>query len=216
MALFLYRKDLRHEISVISFGSGFGGIFSQATHIEDWWNPLRLTQTPIGIEDFLIGFSIGGICSVVYAILFNLKVEPNNFYFTKNGKNDRLLGNIFLLSFILLFFWMFYILNISSSYSVLISYLLGISVMLFFRRDLIQNSLISGLITLMLGSLIYYFLMLLFPGFINKFWYLPQVWYSKTFFDIPLGEYIWYFLTGAFIGPLYKFVRNKKTVRITP
>lgn len=213
LILFLSRKDLRHEMLAISIIFGLGGIVSEFTYTQDWWRPLIFTQTSVGIEDFVIGFLIGGICSVTYTVLFHLKLELNHFSLTKTIGRDRLFGNMFLIVFALFFLGMFYIFNLNSFYSTAISYLLGIIVIVFYRRDLIISSMISGIIILFLGSLIYYFLFLLFPYYIDKFWYLPKNWYSHLFLGVPLAEYIWFFLTGAFIGPLYKFVRNKKIVR---
>jgi len=72
---FIKRKDLRKEMLVISFLFGLGGLISELTHIQDWWQPLTITNTSIGIEDFLIGFAIGGIASVIYNFIFNKKIK---------------------------------------------------------------------------------------------------------------------------------------------
>ncbi len=86
--------------------------------------------------------------------------------------------------------------------------------MLFKRRDLLINSLVSGTLLLVLGIGIYLLLFLLYPDYIARFWFLPDVWFAKLFLGIPIAEYIWYFLTGAFIGPLYEFVEGLRTRRI--
>ena len=70
---------------------GFGGIVSEQTHTQDWWQPLTLTGTRIGVEDFLIGFAIGGIAAVIYAEAYRKKVsrihrgDPPAFSFVFRG-----------------------------------------------------------------------------------------------------------------------------------
>mgnify|MGYP001603403606 CR=1 FL=1 len=62
LALFTIRKDTRKEMIIISIIFGIGGIFSELVYIQDWWRPLTITRTPIGLEDFLFGFAMGGNC----------------------------------------------------------------------------------------------------------------------------------------------------------
>lgn len=214
LALFIHRKKIRGEMIFMSILFGFGGIISQITHLKDWWRPLTLTKTPIGIEDFIIGFSIGGIASIIYAELYHRKIKMKRLGSKEKDSKYYFLGNLFLASFAIVFLMIFYGLGANSFYSAVIAYLIGIFTIYWFRKDLVADSLVSGIIVLLLGSTIYYFLFMLYPDFIQKFWYLPQNWYSGMFLGIPIGEYIWFFLTGAFIGPLYEFVRLRKFVRV--
>ncbi len=66
VVLFLIRKDTRREILIISLAFGFAGLASQKLHLHDWWQPLRITNTSLGLEDFFIGFAIGGVAAVLY------------------------------------------------------------------------------------------------------------------------------------------------------
>lgn len=75
LVFFLRRKDTRKEMLIISLLFGIAGLLSQIIYINDWWKPLTITATSIGIEDFLFGFSIGGISSVVYEHLFSKRVK---------------------------------------------------------------------------------------------------------------------------------------------
>src|SRR3989344_7433243 len=213
LALFLHRRDLRGAMLFISIVFGIGGIIGQVVFLEDWWRPLTLLGTPIGIEDFIIGFSIGGIASVIYIELYHLKfrsVRSESFSSKVKSRRSNFMGYMFILAFISVFLGMFYIAHLNSFYSGIIAYFFGIAVIALSRKDLIKGSVISGIIMLLLGSMIYYFLFILFPNYIREFWYLHENWYSKLVLGIPLAEYIWFFLNGAFIGPLYGFVRNKK------
>ncbi len=75
LVLFLYRKDTRKEMLILSLIFGVIGPFVELVHVLDWWKPLTITSTIPGIEDFLFGFGIGGVASVVYEHLFNKKVK---------------------------------------------------------------------------------------------------------------------------------------------
>ncbi len=61
LALYFWRKDIRKEMIIISAFFGIGGVLSELVNTVDWWKPLTITNTLIGIEDFLIGFFIGGV-----------------------------------------------------------------------------------------------------------------------------------------------------------
>jgi hypothetical protein len=64
-----------------------------------------------------------------------------------------------------------------------------------------------------LGVGIYIILGAFQKGFIFEFWQLPKAWYSALILRIPAAEYIWYFLLGAFIGPLYEYWQQGRLVR---
>lgn len=200
--LFFKRRDLRTEMLFISTLFGIGGILSQQTHIKDWWRPLTITGTPIGVEDFFIGFAIGGIASVLYAFVYNKT------FYDPPKRISLKRSYVFLFGFALLFLGMFYLAGVSSFYAVVTAYSAGILFMLLFRPDLIKMSVISGLLMVLLGSATYYFLFLAYPNYIREFWYLPESWYAILILGVPIGEYLWYFLTGAFIGPLFEFIEG--------
>lgn len=206
--LYALRKDLHKEMIIISSVFGIGGIITEAFYIQDWWQPLTLTGTLIGLEDFLIGFFIGGVASVIYEVLFNRRVLLKK---KVDYKNPRLPAILFL--FLALFSVSFLVYNINSFYSTLIAFGGTMAVLLGLRRDLILESLASGVLLLVIGIGIYLLLFLFYPNFIREFWFLPDVWFARLWLGIPIGEYIWYFLAGSFIGPLYEFWQEAKLVR---
>jgi len=199
---FWIRKDLRIEMLFISTLFGAGGLLSQQTHIQDWWRPITITGTPLGIEDFFIGFAIGGIASVVYAVAYRKK------YVVPITRLSLKRSYAFLAGFAALFLGLFYLAGVSSFYAAITAYSAGILFMFLARPDLIRMSIGSGVLMVLLGSVTYYLLFLPYPGYIREFWYLPEAWYTTLVFGVPLGEYIWYFLTGAFIGPLFEFIEH--------
>jgi len=205
LVFFILRKDTRDEMIKISILFGLGGILSQFIYIKDWWQPINFTNTPVGIEDFLIGFFIGGISSIIYTHVFSKRKILDK-------KNKKFLPNLLItgLGLIILFFGCFFILKLHSFYSLVIGFILPTIYIYINRKDLIKCSLISGLLMLILGIIIYLLLFLIDPNYIQYYWLLPEVWFSKLFLGIPIAEYIWYFLAGAFIGPLYAFWKEAK------
>lgn len=66
LSMFCFRKNVRSEMLSLGWIFGMAGILSEVPFTVDWWQPPTITGTRIGVEDFLIGFFIGGIAGVVY------------------------------------------------------------------------------------------------------------------------------------------------------
>ena len=77
---FFRRKDTRKEMLIISIIFGIMGLLVESVYIYDWWQPLTITGTAIGLEDFLFGFLFGGVAAVFYEHLFNKKIKSKKNY----------------------------------------------------------------------------------------------------------------------------------------
>ena len=209
-ALYIHRKDLRKEMLFVSFIFGIAGIASQYIYLKDWWKPMTLTGTAIGIEDFLIGMFIGGIAAVIYEEIYKKKIR------FRSSKKSHLIFYCILnsLAICFLFFGSFYLLRLNSFYSSLITFLVPTFFIWFKRKDLIKPSLISGILMLIIGTLVYFVLFLVLPDYFHIFWYLKETWFASLFLGIPLGEYIWFFLAGMAISPLYEFWQEARLIKI--
>ncbi|MGD9276017.1 MAG: lycopene cyclase domain-containing protein [Candidatus Pacearchaeota archaeon] len=206
LLLFIKRKDTRKEMLIISLLFGLIGPLVETIHIKDWWKPLTITNTPIGIEDFLFGFFIGGAASVIYLHLFNKKIRK------KDSKiNLKFNYSIPFLLATTLFFGSFFIFKLNTFISSLIALIIPILLIYYFRKDLIKNSIISGILIWIVMIVGYTILDLITPGFFEKFWYFENIG-KIMFLKIPLEEHIWFFLAGAFIGPLYEYWQEAKLV----
>ncbi len=203
--IFLLRKDLRMEMLFISIACGFGGIAMEWIFLIDWWHPLTITGTPVGIEDFIWPFSAGGVAAVAYEFLRQMRLVP-----VRPINNSTLIA--FMLVFPALFLSAFFIFHLSSFYTTMLSYLFGILAVLITRRDLAWNSIISSVLMLLIGAPIYFLILAVFPEAVHSFWYLDERWYTQVLGGFPLEEWLWLFLTGAFVGPLYEFLANKKAI----
>jgi len=47
---------------------------------------------------------------------------------------------------------------------------------------------------------------------VQAFWYFKNI-PNIVIFSVPLDDFIWYFLAGAFIGPLYEFWQEARLIK---
>ncbi|MAH03767.1 hypothetical protein CMI39_03205 [Candidatus Pacearchaeota archaeon] len=208
--LFIWRKDIRKEMLFMSLLFGFAGLLAEIAYINDWWTPLTITNTSIGIEDFLFGFVVGGIASVIYEEIFKKKIRIRRR--TKKKKNRKDIRFVFfVLIFAILFFGSHYIFKTNTFISSLIAFGSGIIYIYIRRKDLIIDSLVSGFLLLGISLIVYSILELITPGWIQAFWHFKNI-PNLIIFNVPIDDFIWYFFAGAFIGPLYEYWQEGKLI----
>lgn len=199
LSFFLRRKDLRVDILIISFILGICGPISELWYLQDYWNPQTFIGTRIGIEDFLFGFFIGGIASVIYLELFNKHIKK---YKDKNH-NWRFLFSFIAIS-LFIFNVLFYVLAVNSIYASIAVFLLTAVLMYYFRRDLFIDGLMSGIFLALTIFIAYLIFLYIFPQAIQKWWFLHNI-SGILIIGIPLEELFWAFSLGLVVGPAYEF-----------
>lgn len=199
LILFFYRKDLRNDILLMSIVLGICGPLSELWYLQDYWNPQTFTGTRIGIEDFLFGFFIGGIASVIYKELFNKHISKQ-----KNKNHHLRFIFAFIAIAIFIFNILFYIFGINSIYASMVVFLSMASLMYYFRRDLFIDGLASGIFLAMIMFLAYLIFLLIFPEAIHKWWFLHNI-SGVLILGIPIEELFWAFSLGLVAGPAYEF-----------
>jgi len=150
LILFSLRKDTRREMLVISLAIGFGMVVTQYIWWTiDWWHPETITGTRVGIEDFLLGFSNGGVVAVIYEFL----TRKHLYTVKKYTHRHHWLHSIALIALgggaIGIAFWIFHIHSYTAS---LFGMFLFAAAMISFRRDLLPNALLSGLLMVVLSD----------------------------------------------------------------
>lgn len=210
LTLFITRKDSRKEMLAISLIFGIAGPIAEVFYIKDWWQPSTITNTIVGIEAVLTGFFIGGIASVIYTHLFRKKTQ------TKKPKNREkedfrlgLFGGILVLTFLI----STQIFKLNSLYGTILAFFIPTLIIWIQRKDLISDSIISGISTMLILIIVYSILNLISPGWIEQFFLLNEVG-ARLVAGIPLKEFLWYFFAGAFIGPFYEHWKEKKLVKV--
>lgn len=198
LIIFIFRKTLRKEMLVMSIIFAIAGVIVEPAYVHDWWRPITITGTIVGFEDFLFGFAIGGISSVIYETLFKKRIIEQ-----KSRKKDHSFI-AFGMFFIGIFGVCFTLFSLNSFISSIIAFSIGIIIILISRKDLLVVSLVTAVTVTILASITYTITELITPGWVQAFWYFRNV-PNIVIFNVPIDDIVWYFLAGAFIGPLYEF-----------
>lgn len=212
LILFIRRKDTRKEMIILSLLFGILVVFFAPITLNDWWKPQLITNTDIGIEDFLFGFGIGGVAAIIYEHFMRKKIKIK-----KAGKKREYKRNLNILILLgtaaILQFGLFYGNIINSFYSSLFAMIIPLAIIYVKRPDLIEDSILSGFFILIVSIIGYQILNVITPGFFDEFWLFENIG-RKIVFGIPLEEHIFYFLFGALIGPLYEYWQEGKLINI--
>jgi hypothetical protein len=207
--LYLHRKDLRKEMITMSMLFAIIGLFSEYLWwTKDWWRPQTITGTLIGIEDLIFGFVSGGIAAVLYEELFKKRI-----YKYKSGDHNLTTALIIISSY-LIFSLIFYILKLNSFIATTVTYIITGGILIFLRKDLIWDAILTGLCFVVSSIPIFLLLTYFSPNFIDKTW-LWQNLSGIRFLEIPIEDLIWFFLAGFSIAPIYLYWKNKKLRKIS-
>jgi hypothetical protein len=208
--LFLFRKDVRKQMIIMSLIIGILGMLFQFVYSIDWWHPLNILGTKIGLEDFLFGFAVAGIASVIYEEIFHKKIKLRKV----NNKTKNLQNKNFILisaALAIFFFGSFYLLGFNSFYSSIFAFIISTSYIYIKRNDLIYESIISGALLMIISFIAFIVPEFITPGWINSAWYLQNL-SGIIILHAPIEDLIWFLLAGAYIGPLYEYWREGRLV----
>lgn len=208
--LYVFNKRTRKEQLMMSLMLIPLGTLTEILYFQDYWRPLSILQVNIGpiwllLEDFLFVFAISGIGAVMYEILFHKRIAKKK----KNFHKKYGLFTIIIIS-ILLTLALFY-LGINSIFATTIGFAVFALLIILQRRDLLADSLLSGLcvmLTLFVAYTIFYNFITNTEEIVKQQWLLYGTPLDKRIFNIPFTELIWGFSAGMFVGPLYAFIKN--------
>ena len=200
--MFFIRKDLRQEMLVMSFIIGTASVLtSYHWWTSDWWRPLTITGTRVGFEDFIIGFTSGGIMSSAYEFFFKKALYQKVKTFNHLGL-ITLMGLVFLTELLIKSF------NVTTFYASSIAMMVVGIVMMTLRKDLLQNAFISALLMTGISVLFYATILCISPEWIQKT-YLPTL-SGITIIGVPAEEFVFWFLAGFLFGPFYEYWKGAK------
>lgn len=212
--LYILRKDVRKKMLVVSLIFGIMSPIVEPLYLPDWWHPLTITGTPVGAEDFFFGFAIAGLAAVIYEEIFKKRIKPRRIHENKNAVYSRFV--VFLLAlFFFLAFTLFKFLPFSGSYAgSYIGLIIGTVFMWSLRSDLIVDSLVSGFLVVLLSFICYWLPEFFVPDWVARVWY-PNILSQTLILGAPLGDLIYLFLVGTYIGPIYEYWQNEKLVALS-
>lgn len=209
LILYIHRKDLRAEMAFMGAIVTIGAIFAEAfVWTTDWWQPKTITGTVVGIEDVIFAFLVGGILASIYEELFRKKLVHIR------KKKDHHLKNfvIVVLACLLIGNISFFYFHIHSYYASLASMLVPTLILYVYRKDLISLSIGSGLLVILISIPIYCVVFYFDPSAINM--WLHQNISGLTVIGIPAEDLVWFFVTGAFLSPLYELWKGDRLKRL--
>jgi hypothetical protein len=209
--LFIFRKNLRREMLTMSILFGIAGALVERVYLHDWWFPATITGTRIGLEDFLFGFVIGGISASIYEFIFRKRLRKKALD-SQESKKKRLAFAALGLFFIAMFAGCFFLLSLNTLQASIIAFVSATAIVYFARRDLIIPSLVTGGVMVILACIVYSLTELITPGWVQAFWYFKNI-PNIVIFAVPIDDFIWYFLAGAFIAPLYEYWQEARLVK---
>ncbi len=103
--------------------------------------------------------------------------------------------------------------GLNTLYASFLGYGIPLIIMYIRRKDLIIDSLISGILLLGIIFGIYTLVEFLTPGWVIHFWTFKNV-PPIIFWNVPIDDLVWYILTGAFIGIMYEFLQESPLFRL--
>lgn len=205
---FIVRPDLRPAMLTLSFLFGIGGVLSNFfVYGHDWWEPQFVTGTTIGAEDFLFGFFFSGSVAVFYEIVFNKTYKERD-----QAPRFPTRFRYIALTVCSLFFGSALIFNFHSFSATVLTFGISTLYLLSQRRDLIPNSIFGALFAAFLAFLFFGIPELLTAGWVASTWSFQNL--SGTFIlHVPMEDFVWFVMAGAFIAPLYKFWKNFRSIK---
>ncbi|MFH0755430.1 MAG: lycopene cyclase domain-containing protein [bacterium] len=203
VVLFIAGKYTRREMLIMSVIIGLISLVSSYYWWTiDWWQPQTITNTKIGIEYFILGFTAGGIMTSIYEIIFFKKYIK--------VKRKIKMPNFLTILLVLASITAWLILEkVTSFYASTISMILVSVIIFYFRKDLLINGLWSGLLMLIISLFFYYTIIFLSPEWINQT-YLFKTLSGVKITGIPIEELIFWFLAGLVWGPLYEYWHSEQ------
>jgi len=211
LIFFLLNKNLRRDMIAMSVIFAILAPISNLLFIKDWWSPLTLDGTSVGILDSVFtGFTIGGVMGVIYEIFRRMTFRKSSKLLSKNEHFYFLL--MVPLS-LLVFFGGFYVFHLNSFITSTLALFIPTAVILSRRPDLIIDAFCTGILLVFTAILVYSFVNFITPGWVNAFWH----WQNTpviVFLNTPIDDIAHYFFLGLFGGPLYAYWEGLRLQRM--
>jgi hypothetical protein len=202
---YIYRKDLRKEMLVMSVPLALVSFLTSYYWWSiDWWSPPTIFGTKAGIEDLILGFTVGGVLAIIYEVVFKRKYSERKFQ-----KHSALIILLFITQTIS---WLFWGLGISSFWSSLIAMICASIVLIFLRKDLFLNAIFTGFVAAFLSLPFYYLIMILNSHWVDYTYSLQLSGVRLT--GVPIEELIFWLAAGFLIGPMYEYWQGRSLTKM--
>jgi hypothetical protein len=211
--LYLFNDKYRKEMLWVSFGTLPLGL-TEPLFVPNYWNPPTLfhlaQRTGFDIESLIFCFSIGGVGSVIYQIIFKIQ-EVTISDIDKHHKHHRwhLLA---LATPIIVFFLLALFAHLNHIYCGIIAMFLGALATLYCRPDLKYKIWIGGILFLIFYAAFFLSLTWVFPDYVAQVWNLKAL-SGIMILGIPIEEFLFAFSFGMLWSSIYEHVLWLKLVK---
>jgi len=209
--LYIVNSAFRREMLRVSLMTSLLGL-SEPIFVPRYWNPPSLfdlaQRTGFDIESLIFCFAIGGIGAVMYNAFTNRGLGKVSCTERHSGRHrwHRLAISAPFLTFPLLYF-----LPWNPIYPGIVSMAIGGAANVLCRPDLLRNTLIGGVLFLMLYAAFMLLLTLFEPGYIKAVWNLPAL-SGVRLGSIPLEEFGFGFAFGLYWAGIYEHVTWHRSI----
>jgi hypothetical protein len=173
----------------------------------DWWHPLTITGTRVGIEDALYAIANGGLLAILAEVAFRRCLVPNAPHFSPALVTTPVACMVAIPPILV------FAAGLHSFQATTLGVLTGLAFMVSLRRDLIVWSIVSAAGGVLLALPLFWIVESLFPGVVAAIWDLREL-SGVIIGHAPLEDVVWYAYTGAFFGTYYKFATGKTVAPI--
>ena len=180
--------------------------------VPEYWNPPSLFElaqrTGFDIESVIFSFAIGGIAAVLHNIILRKRAEvlsPAERHQWQHRWHRRALAAPFVL------FPVLYILPWNPVYAGIAAMVLGAIAAALCRPDLTSNTVLGGVLFLVLYSVFLFGLKWSSPGYIEQVWNLAAL-SGIVIYGVPIEELLFGFSFGLMWTGIYEHFTWKRSV----
>lgn len=207
--LFFYWRIPEIRKTLLFFSLSIAWLCMMAEYLwflKDWWHPITITRTKLGIEDFITSATNITIPAFLYKYAFSKKVSKLKLSL-KDIKSFllRFFGPLFPLA--LFFLLLHYYLGYHIAWGFIICVALADFILIFNRPDLFIPALWSGILFALIFLALFTLGNIFSPGVFQALWD-KSVLAGIKFFNVPIVDYIFYFLWGFGGGVAYEYIFN--------
>lgn len=211
--IFILSKKTRKEQLIMSLLFSPVATIYEILYFQDYWNPGSILSFNIGsirilLEDFLFFFAFSGISAVIYEVIFNKR------FFEIKRSINVVMAIIFIIGIGILVSYSLFLAGMNSIFATSIGFVTIALFIISQRKDLLVNSLVSGLAMMVIMFIIYavgFNLLTNIEHILQQIWHLYKTPLGVRIWKIPITEMVWGFSAGMFFGPLYELIKKKRT-----
>jgi len=202
LSFFLLRKDLRHQQLFVSiFTAPLAPVTQILWFYKDYWRPeyvwtFTVLNVPLGVEEVLFAFFIGGIGSILYEVIFRTDYKPGRWRFKETA---------YVVIFSGVFFGFLKTLDLNTVWASSIALVLSSLMIVYLDKNVRIDWVMSSVLMFALVMFTYLACFALFPAIVSKFW-LPSGLSGINLLGVPVEEIIWFVSWAMYSGVAYEFM----------